>query len=203
MLEANSKKGKTRKALSDQDLLELYSDQGQPQQQQEVQPGSSTTPLMECWNTLVCNLSVLSQKARTCHWIVVGQNFFDLHDLFGKIYEQTADDIDTCAEKVRMLGGNPTGSFNDFLENTEINDGINAGNVLTGSKKGDFSHSEKDDLSMVQELLVDFETILKLFEAVIQCEGVERHSCFISDTMSGFYIKTSWFMKSFLGQQQE
>lgn len=43
-------------------------------------------------------------KAHNFHWNVEGSDFFEYHELFGKIYEEVYSSIDNFAEKIRSLG---------------------------------------------------------------------------------------------------
>lgn len=43
-------------------------------------------------NSIVNKLSVLSEFSRYCHWVVVGDNFLSLHNLFSEAYV-TADTL--------------------------------------------------------------------------------------------------------------
>jgi starvation-inducible DNA-binding protein len=53
-------------------------------------------------------------KAQYFHWNVEGPNFPQLHDLFGKIYEEVYGSIDTFAEEIRATGTYTPGSFTRF-----------------------------------------------------------------------------------------
>lgn len=43
-------------------------------------------------------------KLHKYHWNVTGQNFFDLHSMFGDMYEDVWENIDKTAEYIRILG---------------------------------------------------------------------------------------------------
>lgn len=47
----------------------------------------------------------LSVLAKNAHVNVVGPDFFQLHEVFGGIYERAAGDLDAIAERMRALGG--------------------------------------------------------------------------------------------------
>lgn len=44
-------------------------------------------------------------KAHAYHWNVVGPDFSQYHDFFGKLYEELFDAVDTIAEHVRAIDG--------------------------------------------------------------------------------------------------
>jgi DNA-binding ferritin-like protein len=51
--------------------------------------------------------------AQLAHWNVVGKDFYQLHLLFGKVYETLDSQTDTFAEQARGLGVEiPAGVFN-------------------------------------------------------------------------------------------
>jgi hypothetical protein len=50
--------------------------------------------------------------SRMAHWNVRGNNFYEAHLLFGRIYESASANVDTLVEVLRALGYDPT--FNEF-----------------------------------------------------------------------------------------
>jgi len=51
-------------------------------------------------------------SARLAHWNVRGPNFYESHQLFGRIYDTASEKVDTLVEVLRGLGYNPT--FQEF-----------------------------------------------------------------------------------------
>lgn len=49
-------------------------------------------------------------KTKKYHWDVVGPQFRDLHKLWQEHYEALTENIDSIAERIRMLGGFPVGT---------------------------------------------------------------------------------------------
>ena len=49
-------------------------------------------------------LVALQHSTHQAHWNVVGQNFYELHDLLGEIYNEIFPYIDMIAERKRALG---------------------------------------------------------------------------------------------------
>lgn len=47
----------------------------------------------------------LARQAKQAHWNVRGPQFFSLHPLFDKVYEEVTDHADTLAERLVALGG--------------------------------------------------------------------------------------------------
>lgn len=59
-------------------------------------------------------------KAQYFHWNVEGIHFTQLHDLFGKIYEEVHASIDDIAEHIRAIDAYAPGSLTRFKELTAI-----------------------------------------------------------------------------------
>ena len=61
-------------------------------------------------------------KAHFFHWNVEGPMFPQLHDLFGKIYEEVYGNIDDFAEKIRSMDAYAPGSMSRLSMLTRIED---------------------------------------------------------------------------------
>lgn len=95
-------------------------------------------------NLLLSNLHLHYQKLRNFHWNVKGTDFFELHEVFEKLYNQVAPNIDRLAERIRIFGATPFSNFSTYLENSEIKE----------------AHTELSSSRMVGEILSDFEILL-------------------------------------------
>jgi starvation-inducible DNA-binding protein len=71
--------------------------------------------LIEEMNREVANFGVFYVKLHHYHWNVVGMTFYQLHDLFEKLYDEVAGHMDAVAERVLMLEGRPVASMKEFL----------------------------------------------------------------------------------------
>ena len=63
-------------------------------------------------------------KAHYYHWNVEGPHFTSLHELFGKIWEETFSAVDVIAEEIRALDEYAPGSFKRFAELSDIEDEV-------------------------------------------------------------------------------
>lgn len=63
---------------------------------------------------------VLYLKTQNAHWNYVGKEFFSLHLLFEKQYQDMAEALDAIAERVRSLGFFVTASFSFFQKKSTI-----------------------------------------------------------------------------------
>lgn len=61
-------------------------------------------------------------KSENFHWNVVGPNFVQYHELFGKIYDEVDDELDSFAERVRALRCYVPASFSQLSEHSQILD---------------------------------------------------------------------------------
>jgi len=59
-------------------------------------------------------------NAHNFHWNVEGRDFVQLHDLFGKIYEEVFNSLDGTAEHIRALNSYAPGSYTRFKELSQI-----------------------------------------------------------------------------------
>lgn len=59
-------------------------------------------------------------KTQNFHWNVIGPEFFSMHILFEKQYDDMAEAIDEIAERIRSLGFYAPGSFSALKKLTKI-----------------------------------------------------------------------------------
>lgn len=124
-------------------------------------------------------------KAQLFHWNVEGPDFAQLHKFFGKIYEEVYDNsIDQTAEFIRILDDYTPGSFERFMELSEI----------SGQTK-----IPRAQL-MIEELLKDTDTMIDLLNRTFdQAEAEDQQG--IMDFLAGRIDamgKHRWMLRSFL-----
>lgn len=123
-------------------------------------------------------------KAQNFHWNVEGPDFLQYHDLFGKIYGEVYDSLDTFAEQIRGLGGYAPGSFQKFSMLSQIDD---ENNIL-------------DKTAMTAELLEDSLKIVKILKITFQ-RSEEFSEYGFSDFVAGridAHRKHQWMLRSSL-----
>ena len=76
--------------------------------------------LADALKTLLATEYAFVIKAQLFHWNVEGPDFVQLHDLFGRIYDDVYGAIDPTAEYIRTLDDYTPGSFERFMELTTI-----------------------------------------------------------------------------------
>lgn len=123
-------------------------------------------------------------KAQNFHWNVEGPLFVQLHDLFGKIYEEVYDCIDTFAEELRALQIYTPASLAKFNMLSQVED----------------ENEIKDFHSMMSELLADSEKMSNMFKIVFDmAEANGDHG--LADFLAGrqdAHKKHSWMLRSCL-----
>lgn len=123
-------------------------------------------------------------KAQFFHWNVEGPNFPQYHELFGKIYEEVYDNIDTFAENIRKLGVYAPGSFERFSMLSRVEDSTS---IVSAEQ-------------MFNELLADSDQMQQIFKVVFML--AEREKQFgLSDFFAmrqDAHAKHSWMLRSTL-----
>jgi len=123
-------------------------------------------------------------KAHNYHWNVTGPMFPQLHDLFGKIYEEVYGSIDTFAEEIRALNTFVPASYTRFSMLSQI----------------DEETAIPDAQSMLAELLSDSERMNKLLKLTFDmatADGQEGLADFLAGRMDA-HKKHSWMLRSTL-----
>ena len=76
--------------------------------------------LQEQLNHLLSDYQIYYQNLRAFHWLVKGPQFFQLHEKFEELYNESAEAIDEIAERILMIGGKPLYSFEDYLNKATL-----------------------------------------------------------------------------------
>ncbi len=138
--------------------------------------------IAESLNQLLANHQVYYQNLRGFHWLILGKNFFQLHELFEKLYNETNETIDEIAERILMLGSTPIHTFEGYIKKSEIEPVENVRNSeetlsivnqniksLLGSAREILAlASENNDegtASMMSDLISNYEKQLWMFAA--------------------------------------
>lgn len=123
-------------------------------------------------------------KAQYFHWNVTGINFVQMHDFFGKLYEEVHDSIDVIAEQIRALDDYSPGSFKRFNELSLISD----------------TEIIPSDENMVKILLTDNQKILDQLSKTFQIADQYNQQGlvdFISSRIDA-HKKHAWMLRSIL-----
>ena len=84
--------------------------------------GYGNSSVAECLAECLGNAVVLAFKAQGHHWNVMGEDFTQFHDFFGKIYDDVYGSVDPLAENMRKLGALSPHRLTDFLALTSMDE---------------------------------------------------------------------------------
>lgn len=71
-------------------------------------------------NDFLSDINIFYRKLQNYHWNVCGKDFFVLHSKLEEYYDEVNKQIDEIAEHILMLGEQPLGTMQDYLNNTCI-----------------------------------------------------------------------------------
>lgn len=108
--------------------------------------GLEAVEIVENLNTSLSTYQIFYHKMQNFHWNVEGPDFFDIQDITEKLYKESMKNIDTIAERIRLLGGVPNYRLSDYINNSKI---VEDTHDLSG-----------DNIKVI--LLEDVETLLKV-----------------------------------------
>ena len=133
-------------------------------------------------NSFLADLAIFYRKLQNYHWNIIGKDFFVLHAKLEEYYNEINEQIDEIAEHILILGKQPLGTMNDYLEITSIQEAKN---------------EKIEDKQMITKILADFETLL---QKAIQIKELaeEKKSYNTSSLMDNYitdYSKKLWMLK--------
>ena len=129
------------------------------------------------------SLFVLFHKTWAYHWNVVGQDFQQLHTLFGGQYETMFEEIDRLSEHMRYLNVKPLSSLKRVLEVSGIKEGsssVNAEGMIS-----DLLKSNQDFCEMLAKISEEAESQKSYATANLAQDLMESHGKFV------------WMLRSF------
>jgi starvation-inducible DNA-binding protein len=113
--------------------------------------------LVNVLNTQIANWSVLYTKLHNYHWYVKGEQFFTLHVKFEELYNEAALHVDTIAERLLAIGGEPVATMKETLEISSLSEasGTESSQEMVQTIINDFSiiiGQLKEGISLADEL---------------------------------------------------
>ncbi|UII21284.1 Dps family protein [Fulvivirga ligni] len=139
---------------------------------------------IEKLNVLLADYQIYYQNLRGFHWNIQGKHFFQLHAKFEELYLDSAQKVDTIAERILTIEGKPLHSFEDYISTATI------------KAKKDVHDGE----GAVSGVIDDLKNIIEL-EREIKEMAAESGDDATEDLMTGFIDeqeKTLWMMKAWL-----
>jgi len=82
-------------------------------------------------NILLANYQLFYINTRGFHWNIKGHKFFELHQKFEELYNDSKIKIDEIAERILTLGYTPMHTYTDYMQHSSIPE---AKNVSSGMK---------------------------------------------------------------------
>jgi starvation-inducible DNA-binding protein len=135
---------------------------------------------------LLADEFVLYTKTLNAHWNLEGPNFHSVHLYFEELYEQSAEIVDSVAERIRQLGHYAPATLKDFIGLTHLTEQLKGGNTSP---------------DLIKNLLGDHESIIEFIRSNIK-EFNDAHkdagtSDFVTSLMEK-HEKTAWMLRAHL-----
>jgi len=136
-------------------------------------------------NVLLADENLLYTKTRNFHWNVTGHNFYGLHILLEKDYQELDEMVDDTAERIRQLGHFAVGTMTDYLKLTHLLE---------------VNHANLTAENMLRELVNDHETIIR----ILRNDVIKEEACQDSGTadfataLLEKHEKMAWMLRSHL-----
>lgn len=139
-------------------------------------------------NKFLASYQLHYQKLRNFHWNLKSQDFFVLHDKFEQFYNDANEKIDDIAERILTLRVQPVSQLSEYLKISQIKE----------------CPEDLDHTQMVQEVLNDFSTLIKLGRNITKAASEAEDEGTID--LLGGYIgdleKYCWMLSSYLEKHQ-
>ena len=136
---------------------------------------------IEKLNLLVADMNVLFVKLHNYHWNVKGIEFYSIHAMTEKMYDQVAEIYDTLAERILQLGSKPINTIAQALKISRIKE----------EEKSDFSG--RDVLMGVQK---DLEFLVKEFKYLSKLSEGDKTTEAYADGIVADFEKQLWMIRS-------
>jgi starvation-inducible DNA-binding protein len=165
-----------------QDLSAIASSAVEESDKIEESDASAAAAVQKVVNEMV----VLGMAAQRAHWNVMGENFEQYHALFGAIYTDVFESLDSVAEEIRKMG-----VFVDNLTNM----------VMNSSFKDDSSATDPESLieSLLEKNMALNASILEAF--TIANENNAQGTADVLAARDGMHKKWSWQLKASISEE--
>lgn len=131
---------------------------------------------------------VMYMKAHSYHWNVVGSDFPQLHDFFGKLYEELHGSLDDLAEQIRTLDSFAPASLSRIIELTKIKEDSKIVNV----------EMMLSNLLEANQRVI--QTVTETYD-LAEKEKIYAYSNFLQDRLT-VHAKHGWMLKSIINKKQ-
>ena len=143
--------------------------------------------LVKDLNCLLSDLNVFYRKLQNYHWNIIGKDFFVIHEKLEEYYDEINEQIDEIAEHILMLGAEPLGTMQDYLNTTCIAEAKN---------------EKIKDCVMFENVIKDFEILLKKVTDIKKKadDSNEYATSSLMDNYISDYIKKLWMLKQMMAK---
>lgn len=135
-------------------------------------------------NDLLAAYQVAYFNTRSSHWMIKGENFFELHKVFETAYNDATEKIDEIAERILTLGGIPKMFATDMIKSSVIKE-----KKVTG-----------DQTECVRGMIEDQEALEVLENEIVKMAD-DANDVVTADILTkylGQQQKTNWMLYQFL-----
>jgi starvation-inducible DNA-binding protein len=135
---------------------------------------------------LLADEFVLYTKTLNAHWNLEGIDFHSVHLYLEELYEESADIVDSVAERIRQLDHYAPATLKNFLQLTHLTEQYEGGN---------------DSKSLISKLLIDHESIIEFIRGNIGEFQDAHKDAGTSDFVTGLmekHEKTAWMLRAHL-----
>jgi len=148
-----------------------------------------TSNLTDKLNKLLAAYQVAYFNTRASHWMIKGENFFELHKVFEIAYNDATVKIDEIAERILTLGGQPYLSASEMIKRSSIEEHKKSGDE-TVCVKGFL-----EDLTALTEIEKEVIKVADELEDVVTVDQLTKYM--------GEQQKTSWMLYQFLNKRSK
>lgn len=133
--------------------------------------------LFKLLSDVQASLFVLFHKTWAYHWNVVGEDFPQLHTLFGGQYETMFEEIDRLSEHMRYLNVKPLSSLSRMLEVTQIKEA--ASSTTSNNMLSELLENNEKFCDLLKEISEEAEDQKSYATANLVQDLMESHGKFI------------------------
>lgn len=148
---------------------------------------NSNSKLLDKLNSLLASYQVAFFNTRSSHWMIKGENFFELHKVFETAYNDANLKIDAIAERILTLGGIPFLTATEMIKNSSIKE----------------SHVNGDQSACVSAMLKDLKELSVIENEIVELAD-EQKDIVTADLITqylGEQQKISWMLSQFLNKR--
>lgn len=138
-------------------------------------------------NDLLAAYQVAYFNTRASHWMIKGENFFELHKVFEIAYNDATEKIDEIAERILTLGGTPVLFASEMIRSSKISEKKVTGDQ-TACVKGMI-----DDLTALTVIENEVVKIADDLSDVVTADVITKYI--------GEQQKTNWMLYQFLNKK--